>query len=205
MEQMTRYQVYKACPIPGLEAFLAYYADGEVDRALIQSTLDKKFVGKRFDPYCSAGAVANQILQLLSHSKRWSYLSEGYSLYSKRESPGYAHIYWNKMWLGSVTIHKKKGRWERGYWGTGGSYEWTISSIELGGFNDIQARVNEIICAVSRKQTEDEQKLIDACSIVKAIQGLFPGLDEWAIRSKIDWLQKNQYKVFDYMKKEVQG
>jgi hypothetical protein len=202
---MTRYQVYKACPIPGLEAFLAYYAGGEIDRALIQSTLDKKFIGKRFDPYCSADRVANQIVALLSHSKRWSYLSEGYSLYSKRESAGYATIYWNGMWLGSVTIHKKKGRWERGCWGTGGSYEWTISSIEVSGFNDIQARVDSITVGLAEKQAEDNKKLLDACSIVKAIQGLFPGLDEWAIRSKIDWLQKNQYKVFDYLKKEVQG
>lgn len=205
MEQMTRYQVYKACPIPGLEAFLAYYAGGEIDRALIQSTLDKKFVGKRFDPYWSADAVANQIVALLSHSKRWSYLSEGYSLYSKRESSGYAIIYWNNMRLGSVAIHKKKGRWEPGCWGARGSYEWTISSIEVSGFDDIRARVDSITVGLAKKQAEDNQKLADACSIVKAIQGLFPGLDDWAIRSKIDWLQKNQYKVFDYLKKEVQG
>lgn len=194
MEQMTRYQLYKACPIPGTQAFLAYYNEGDVDKATIEATVANALVGKEFDCYASASQAGRVIVDLLTHSKKWGHLADGYALTYSRETPTLCNVYWNKHWLGSVTVHKKKGPYRsRRY--SFLTYDWAIASVEVDGFDDIGAKVEQIKAAMAKAKDAEAQKLKEACDIYRAIKEMFPEASQWQIETKVDYLKKNLWKV----------
>ena len=169
-----------------------------------EEELNKRLADKEFSGYGWQSDVEREVEKILAEVLGLSD-DQRRPLYYKQYGRGQSIsiTYDHTVQLIWIDVKKKRGDRHHIRWG-GDYYDWTYGQCEVGVCGDKVDTIEEAWAQMMDKYyaTKDEAKikLLKAADIVSQIQGELK-LDDYAMRSYLEYLNKNWYSIKDVISK----
>ena len=207
MLETTNYALYKKCPIPGVERFLAFRDNPVVDFDLIADTLKHAVVGNPFDSYSTPYRIGNIIRNLLEMDPRFQPYMK--NIYVNRTGPQTCELNYKTYGVLWVHIKKKKGKSHRNYFGHW-YCDWSVSDLTFEGREYetrplLLERLKEIDKAIAEADEKKRKSDEEAYALYKAVRFLFPELDHYKVIERLNRINAYSYRLRERYEEETKG